>query len=96
MECLAGSIGVAYSDAEPKIILTADKIFPCMFFLSRAQSCKVFFFSLHTLSLHINCTTFSTGEHIVALYIGILTIEIKCLFRIRFLNLTCLTHLSLW
>lgn len=52
MECLAGSIGVAYSDAEPRFILTADKIFSCMFFFSRVQSCKVFFFPLHTESTH--------------------------------------------
>lgn len=48
-------------------------IFMHVLFLAGSKAAKSFSFP-SVLSLHINCTTFSTGEHIVALYIGILTI----------------------
>lgn len=77
MECLAGSIGVAYSDAEPRFILTAGKLFSCSV-LAGSKAAKSFSFP-SILWVYTNCITFSTGEHIVALYIGILTIEINSL-----------------
>lgn len=62
MECLVGSIGV-HLDAEFGFILT-NKSFSSMFLGSKAA--KSFFFH-HILSLYLN-TTFSTGEHNLALY----------------------------
>lgn len=62
MECLVGSIGV-HLDAEFGFILT-NKSFSSMFMGSKAA--KSFFFH-HILSLYLN-TTFSTGEHNLALY----------------------------
>lgn len=72
MECLVGSI--VHLDAESGFILT-NKTFSSAF-LAGSKAAKSFFFSRHSLSLYTNAT-FSTGEHNVALYIGILTIEIK-------------------
>lgn len=80
MECLVGSAGVAHLDAETGFILTSNKnVFARVVSLQGPKLQSLFFFSFPVilLSRYINHTTFSTGEHIVALYIGILTIEIK-------------------
>lgn len=93
MECLVGSIGDAHWDAESGFVLTPNKIFSSMFFLSRVQSCKVFLlFSHHTLSLyrklhHIQyrwtrcCFVYWYTDHWNKI----------CLSRTTHLDLTCLT-----
>lgn len=73
MECLVGSVEV-HLDENSGFILT-NKTFLSMF-LAGSKAAKSFSFPVILLSLYTN-TTFSAGEHNVALYIGILTIEIK-------------------